>query len=170
MNICVSTTRVTLESVVVECEVTGVSTSLDSSLPSLIERMLCVSQPRLGSDHHGDLQLVRTLPLGKHRLQVVCHLKHQMQEQTYFFGRNNELVLTELSSHILFYLLLDHGRVHVGNLSDGEFGRNLSRDHSLCAGVREGPLNAVDRDSGVAPHVGQQVHLQETCDDASKQI
>ena len=62
---------------------------------------------------------------------------------------------------ILFYLFLDHSRVHVGNLSNGELSNNLSRDDSLCARVREGPLNAMDADSGIAPHVGQQVHLQD---------
>lgn len=52
-------------------------TSLNGSLPSLIERMLSVSQPRLGPDHHGDFQLVRTLPLSEHRVKVVCYLKRQ---------------------------------------------------------------------------------------------
>lgn len=41
-------------------------TFLDSSLACFIKSMLSVSQPRLGPDHHGDLQLVGTLPLGKH--------------------------------------------------------------------------------------------------------
>lgn len=59
-----------------------------------------------------------------------------------------------------FYLFLDHSRIHVGNLSNGELSSNLCRDDSLCTGVREGPLNAMDGDSGVAPHVGQQVHLK----------
>lgn len=61
-----------------KCEGAAVlCTSLDGSFPSLIEGMLSVSQPRLGPDHHGDLQLVRTLPLGKHRVKVVCYLKHR---------------------------------------------------------------------------------------------
>lgn len=60
------------------------------------------------------------------------------------------------------HLFLDHGRVHVGNLSDGELGSDLSRDDSLCTGIRESPRDAVDGDGGIAPHVGQQVNLQET--------
>lgn len=55
---------------------------------------------------------------------------------------------------VLLYLFFDHSRVHVRNLPDGELGSNLGRDNSLCAGVGEGPLNAMDGDCGVAPHVG----------------
>lgn len=64
------------------------------------------------------------------------------------------------------YLFFDQSRVHVGNLSNGKFSNHLSRDDSFCTRVREGPLNAMDGDSGVAPHVGQQVHLQETNHDS----
>jgi len=60
------------------------------------------------------------------------------------------------------HLFLDHRGVHVGNLSDGELRGDLGGDDGLRAGVGEGPLDAVDGDGGVAPHVGQQVHLRET--------
>lgn len=147
-------------------------TSFDSRLPSLIERMLSVSQPRLGPDHHSDFQLVRTLPFGKHRVKVICHLKHRTNrvraEAVYgkkFLAYKKKKTpfgyFSKHSVHILFYLFLDHCRVHVGNLSNGELSSNLSRDDSLCSRVREGPLNAMDGDSGVAPPVCQQVHLQE---------
>lgn len=59
------------------------------------------------------------------------------------------------------YLFFDHSRVHVGNLSDGKLGGNLGRDDSLCARIREGPLNTMNGHCRVAPHVGQQVHLTE---------
>lgn len=49
------------------------------------------------------------------------------------------------------YLLFDHSRVHVGNLSDGKLGGNFGRDDSLGARIREGPLNAMNRHCGVAP-------------------
>lgn len=75
--------------------------------------------------------------------------------------------MLRLSIPFLFYLFLHHGRVHVGNLSNGELSSDLSRDDGLCARVREGPLDAMDGDGGVAPHVGQQVHLQETQNDRS---
>ena len=72
------------------------------------------------------------------------------------------VLFSQQSFHILFYLFFDHSRVHVGDLSNGELGSNLSRDYSLSAGVGEGPLDAMDGDSGVAPQVSQQVHLQKT--------
>lgn len=56
-----------------------------------------------------------------------------------------------LRIHFLFYLFFDDSRLHVGNLSNGELGSDLGRDDGLCAWVREGPLNAVDGDGGVAP-------------------
>jgi len=63
---------------------------------------------------------------------------------------------------VLFpHLLLDGSRVHVWHLSDGELGGDLGGDHSLGARGGEGPLDAVDGDGGVAPHVGQQVHLRD---------
>ena len=71
----------------------------------------------------------------------------------------------DIIRHQSMYLFFHHSRVHVWDLSDGELSSNFSRDDSLCAGVREGPLYAVDGDSGVAPPVCQQVNLQETYHD-----
>lgn len=53
----------------------------------------------------------------------------------------------------LFYLFFDCGRIHVGNLSDGELSSDLSRDDCLRSGVGKSPLDAVDGHSGVSPQV-----------------
>lgn len=52
-------------------------TSLHSRLSSLVEGVLGIGQPWFGPDHHGNLQLVGTLPLGEHRVKEIRYLKHQ---------------------------------------------------------------------------------------------
>lgn len=134
-----------------------VSTSLDGSLPSLIKRMVSVSQPRPRPNHHGNLQRVRALPLGKHWVEVVCHLDNHNKRVEQSAGPCESTTQEEEN---LSHLFFDRCRIHVGNLSDGELCSDLSRNDSLCARVREGSLNAMDGDGGVTPHMSQKIHLE----------
>lgn len=139
-----------------------VNTSLNSNLSSLVEWMVSVSQPRFGSYHHCDFELVGTLSFGKHRVKVVCYLKKSTsRKQQKQFTKSKCNRTEHVHTFHVFYLFLDHSRVHVRNLPNWKLSSNLSRDDSLSPRVWKGPLNTVDGDCGVAPHVSQQVHLWE---------
>lgn len=57
------------------------------------------------------------------------------------------------------YLFLHNCRLHVGNLANGEFGRDFSGDDGFCSGAGESSLDAVDGHGGKTPQVSQKVDL-----------
>lgn len=59
------------------------------------------------------------------------------------------------------YLFLHHCRLHVGNLADGELGRDFSGDDGFGSGAGECALDAVDGHGGETPQMSQKVDLHD---------